>query len=49
LLVWDKDSYTEIFLAFLPCTQIGSSLPDLFTTSQSKSICFILAINRFWF
>jgi hypothetical protein len=43
LLVWDKDSYTERFLALLPCmhlciaTHIGSSLPDLFTTFWSPS------------
>jgi hypothetical protein len=42
LLAWDKDSYTKRFLALLPCTccittQIGSPLPDLFTTSQSRS------------
>jgi hypothetical protein len=38
LLDWDKDSYTERFLALLPCTfyittHIGSSIPDLLTTS----------------
>jgi hypothetical protein len=42
LLVWDKDSYTERLLALLPCyfcieTHIGSSLPDLFTSSYSPS------------
>jgi hypothetical protein len=40
LLVWDEDSYTERFLALLPCTcvlRIDSSLPDLFTTSWSPS------------
>jgi hypothetical protein len=42
LLLWGKDSYTERFLALLPCTrvnytQMDSSLPDLFTSSQSPS------------
>jgi hypothetical protein len=40
LLVWDKGSYTERFLAFMhKCvtTRIGSSLPDLFTISRSPS------------
>jgi hypothetical protein len=37
LLVWDKDSYTESFLALYLCiaTHIGSLPPDLFTTSWS--------------
>jgi hypothetical protein len=42
LLVWDKESYTDRFLALLPCTcvlqpHIISSLPDLFATSWSLS------------
>jgi hypothetical protein len=41
LLVWDKDSYTEIpsIASMHRCitTRIGSSLPDLFTTSLSFS------------
>jgi hypothetical protein len=41
LLVWDKDSYMEIpsIASMHMCitTWIGSSLPDLFTTSQSPS------------
>jgi hypothetical protein len=41
LLVWDEDSYTERFLALLPCTCVlqstGSSLSDLFATSSSPS------------
>jgi hypothetical protein len=43
LLVWDKYNYTERFLALIAsmhlciATHIGSSLPDLFTTSGSPS------------
>jgi hypothetical protein len=42
LLTWYKNSYSETFLALVPCTcvittWIDSSLPDVFTTSQSPS------------
>jgi hypothetical protein len=39
LLVWDKDSYTASIASMHMCitTWIDSSLPDLFTTSQSHS------------
>jgi hypothetical protein len=39
LLAWDKESYTEIFLALYMCITIWthSSPPDLFTTSRSPS------------
>jgi hypothetical protein len=42
LLVWDKESYTErdschSFHAHVYYNCIGSSLPELFTTSQSPS------------
>jgi hypothetical protein len=41
LLVWDKDNYTEIprvaSMHLCIATHIGSSLPDLVTTSRSPS------------
>jgi hypothetical protein len=41
LLAWDKGSYTEIpnigSMHICITTQIGSSVPDLFTTSRSPS------------
>jgi hypothetical protein len=53
LLVWNKDSYTEKFLALLPCTSVLQ--PELVHLYQTSSLLpshlpIVTTVNlRFWY